>query len=182
MKPLKFAENIKGVSKGEVWSSFSSLFESWAAARSVGRFCTAAERCVMFGLNLSARPAEAPVNTAADGGDCEPSYLWPAVSPPPLPPFPQRLSPSLQQCTGLLWRCWTRKALRCVSQPAASSPTWPWSLTTGPASCWRAPPPSKFEVSMCPWLLASGGSPARADSNRHPKSNHNGRSDDWAQG
>lgn len=58
-----------------------SLFESWAGARGVGRLSTAAERCVMFGLNLSARPAEATVNTAADCADCEPSYLWPALSP-----------------------------------------------------------------------------------------------------
>lgn len=59
--------------KGKVFSRYSSTFDSRAGARSVGKgqFCTAAERCVMFGLNLSARPAEATVNTAADCGDCE---------------------------------------------------------------------------------------------------------------
>lgn len=85
-------------------------------------------------------------------------------------------SPSLQQCTSLLWRCWTPKAPRCVSQPAASSPTWPWSPTTGPASRWRGPPSSELEVLTCWCTLTSGGNPAHANGNTHPNPNHNGRS------
>lgn len=138
MKPLKFAENVIGLSKRWSLEQLSSLLEGWAGARrrwQVLRRCRA--RCVMFGLDLSARPAEATVNTAADCGDCEPFLsLTRFVSCPP----PSR---RLRQCTSLLWRCWTPKAARCVSRRAASSPTWPWSPTTEPASRWRGPPPSK---------------------------------------
>lgn len=74
-------------------------------------------------------------------------------------------APALPQCTSLLWRCSTRKAPRCASRPVASSPTWPWSLATGPASPWRGLPPSRCEVLTCQCVLTSGGIPVHTCAN-----------------
>lgn len=154
---------------------FPSLFKSWAGARVVGRFRTAAERCFMFGLDLSAKPAEATVNTAADYGDCEPSYLWPALSPS----APSRRLPrpfdSAQVCcdaAGLEKRRDVFLSLRRPHQPGHGAPQQSPPLAGG----------GRRQVSLKWCMPTSGGNSARASSNAHPSSDRNGSSDYWAQG